>query len=209
MKRLLCAMATIAFLTGPVASAQPDPQHGQQQDQHGRDNRQADNRQAGQQQAAQRQNVQRQNVQRQAVNRNIANRQAYQRETVNRQTANRQAYQRQSNQQQANQRQAYRQQAYQRQVQNNRYNNAANNNRRAYNNGVRRGWAENRGNAYRWQSGERMGYDDWYNAPRVTYWRHHLRRPPYGYEWRRYDDRYVLVAVTTGLIASVILMSGR
>jgi Ni/Co efflux regulator RcnB len=54
-----------------------------------------------------------------------------------------------------------------------------------------------------------MGYYDRYYAPRVNYRRYNLRRPPYGYEWRRYDDRYVLVAVTTGLIMSVILDAAR
>ena len=72
-----------------------------------------------------------------------------------------------------------------------------------------RGWAQDRGNTYRWSEGERMGYNDWYYAPRVSYRRHHLRRPPYGYQWRRYDDRYVLVAISTGLIISVILDAAR
>jgi Ni/Co efflux regulator RcnB len=36
-----------------------------------------------------------------------------------------------------------------------------------------------------------------------------LRQPPRGYEWRRNNDRFILVAVTTGLIMSVILSSGR
>ena len=77
------------------------------------------------------------------------------------------------------------------------------------NNGIHRGWAQDRGNGYRWAEGERMGYNDWYYAPRVSYRRYNLRRPPYGYEWRRYSDRYVLVAITTGLIMSVILDAGR
>ena len=29
--------------------------------------------------------------------------------------------------------------------------------------------------------------------------------PTYGYEWRRVDDNYVLAAVATGLIASIII----
>jgi Ni/Co efflux regulator RcnB len=80
---------------------------------------------------------------------------------------------------------------------------------RYQNNGVHRGWGRDRGNTYQWRRGERMGYNDWYSAPRVDYRRYRLRRPPYGYEWRQYNDRYVLVAISTGLIMSVILNSGR
>ena len=50
---------------------------------------------------------------------------------------------------------------------------------------------------------------DWHNAERVDYRRYRLRQPPRGYEWRRDDDRFVLVAVTTGVIMSVILRNGR
>lgn len=41
------------------------------------------------------------------------------------------------------------------------------------------------------------------------YKRHGLKRPPKGHEWRKVDDRYVLVAVATGLITSVILANNR
>ncbi|MEE7567174.1 RcnB family protein, partial [Xanthomonas sp. Kuri4-3] len=30
------------------------------------------------------------------------------------------------------------------------------------------------------------------------------KRPPRGHEWRRVDNQYVLIAVATGVIASVI-----
>lgn len=36
------------------------------------------------------------------------------------------------------------------------------------------------------------------------YRRHGLKKPPRGHEWRKVDDRYVLIAVATGLITSVI-----
>ena len=39
------------------------------------------------------------------------------------------------------------------------------------------------------------------------YARHGLRKPPRGHEWRKVDDRYVLIAVTTGISASVIAAS--
>jgi Ni/Co efflux regulator RcnB len=168
MKRLLCAMATIALLVSPVATAQPDKHRGQQHEQSARDNHQGNNRRA---------------VNRQAVNRRMDQRRAAQRQAVNR------GY----NAGYAN---------------GSRINRGYADPRRYANNGYHRGWNRDRGNTYRWQRGQRMGYNDWYYAPRVSYSRHHLRRPPYGYQWRQYDDRYVLVSVATGLIASVILFNG-
>ncbi|WP_184620096.1 RcnB family protein [Xanthomonas sp. 3058] len=38
----------------------------------------------------------------------------------------------------------------------------------------------------------------------ADYRRHHLKQPPRGHEWRRVDNQYVLIAVATGLIASVV-----
>ncbi len=73
----------------------------------------------------------------------------------------------------------------------------------------RPGWARDRGDVYRWQRGERMGYNDWNRAERIDYRRHHLRKPPRGYEWRRSNDQYVLAAVATGVITAIILNSGR
>jgi Ni/Co efflux regulator RcnB len=75
--------------------------------------------------------------------------------------------------------------------------------------GRHHGWGQDRGNHYGWGRGQRMGYNDWNNARRVDYRRYHLRQPPRGYEWRRNDDRFILAAVGTGLILSVILSSGR
>ncbi len=54
-----------------------------------------------------------------------------------------------------------------------------------------------------------MGYNDWNNASRLDYRAHHLRHPPRGYEWREVNGRYVLAAVATGVIASIILNGGR
>lgn len=39
----------------------------------------------------------------------------------------------------------------------------------------------------------------------ADYKRHGLKRPPRGHEWRKVDDRYVLIAVATGLISSVVV----
>lgn len=61
-------------------------------------------------------------------------------------------------------------------------------------------------------SWRRGGYVSRYDYDRgyVVDYRYHrgLYRPPYGYEWRRVDNNYVLVALTTGLIASIILDGG-
>jgi Ni/Co efflux regulator RcnB len=56
-----------------------------------------------------------------------------------------------------------------------------------------------------WSRGDRLGY--WGNRYVVVdYRQHHLKSPPRGYHWVQ-DDRgdFILAAVATGLIASVIL----
>ena len=58
----------------------------------------------------------------------------------------------------------------------------------------------------RWQRGQRL--DARYRDNRYyvsDYRRHGLRAPPRGYRWQRVDDRFLLTAVATGLIASVII----
>ncbi|MGR4862423.1 RcnB family protein [Caulobacter sp. LARHSG274] len=58
----------------------------------------------------------------------------------------------------------------------------------------------------RWERGQRLDarYRD--NRYYVSDWRRHgLRAPPRGYRWQRVDDRYILAAVATGLIMSVII----
>lgn len=75
--------------------------------------------------------------------------------------------------------------------------------------GQHRGWGRDRGNNARWGRGQQMGYNDWRNARQVDYRRHNLRQPPRGYEWRRTNDRYVMAAVATGMIISVILVRAR
>jgi Ni/Co efflux regulator RcnB len=76
-------------------------------------------------------------------------------------------------------------------------------------NGRHRSWGRNRGHNYHWHRGQQMGYNDWNSARRIDYRRYHLRQPPRGYEWRRNNDRFLLVAVATGVIMSVILSGGR
>jgi Ni/Co efflux regulator RcnB len=58
-----------------------------------------------------------------------------------------------------------------------------------------------------WRRGYRMNHDEWARGERVDWRTHHLRTPPRGYEWREADGNYVLAAVATGLIASVIAAS--
>ena len=55
-----------------------------------------------------------------------------------------------------------------------------------------------------WRRGHRMRHEDWSRGERVDWRRHHLRHPPRGYEWREVDGNYVMAAVATGLIASII-----
>jgi Ni/Co efflux regulator RcnB len=72
------------------------------------------------------------------------------------------------------------------------------------------GWGHDHGSdGHQWGRGERMGYNDWNNAPQVDYRQHHLRRPPYGYEWRESNGQYVMAAIATGLVASIIINSNR
>jgi len=62
------------------------------------------------------------------------------------------------------------------------------------------------GHGHRWARGQRMP-SSWYQDRNhyVDYRSHHLRAPPRGYRWVRTDDNnFALVALTTGLIASII-----
>jgi len=77
-------------------------------------------------------------------------------------------------------------------------------NHRGYDRGYHNGWRDRSD----WRRGGYVSYNDWHRGYYVDYRRHRLSRPPYGYEWRRVDNNYVLAAVATGLIASVILNSG-
>jgi len=58
-----------------------------------------------------------------------------------------------------------------------------------------------------WTRGARMNHDDWARGERIDYRRYHLNGPPNGYEWRRVDGNYVMAAVATGLIATVVVAS--
>ncbi len=58
-----------------------------------------------------------------------------------------------------------------------------------------------------WRKGAKMRDEDWKRGEQVDYRERHLRAPPPGYEWREVDGNYVLAAVATGVIASVIAAS--
>ena len=58
-----------------------------------------------------------------------------------------------------------------------------------------------------WKKGYHMQHDDWARAQRIDYRQYHLNAPPRGYEWRSVDGNYVLAAVATGVIASVVVAS--
>jgi Ni/Co efflux regulator RcnB len=67
---------------------------------------------------------------------------------------------------------------------------------------------DNGGGHHDWRRGQRISHDEWNHYQRVDWRRHHLRQPPRGYEWRQSNDgKYVLAAVATGLIASIIANS--
>jgi Ni/Co efflux regulator RcnB len=55
-----------------------------------------------------------------------------------------------------------------------------------------------------WKKGAKMRDEDWKRGEHIDYRERHLRAPPRGYEWRTVDGNYVLAAVATGVIASVV-----
>jgi Ni/Co efflux regulator RcnB len=58
-----------------------------------------------------------------------------------------------------------------------------------------------------WRKGAKIQDQDWKRGEQVDYRQRHLRAPPNGYEWRMVDGNYVLAAVATGVIASVVAAS--
>jgi len=58
-----------------------------------------------------------------------------------------------------------------------------------------------------WKKGAKIRKEDWDRGKAVEYKAHHLKAPTRGYEWRQVDGNYVLAAVATGVIASVIAAS--
>jgi Ni/Co efflux regulator RcnB len=58
-----------------------------------------------------------------------------------------------------------------------------------------------------WRKGYHLRNEDWSRGERIDYRTYHLRHPKHGYEWREVDGNYVLAAVATGVIASVVIAS--
>jgi Ni/Co efflux regulator RcnB len=58
-----------------------------------------------------------------------------------------------------------------------------------------------------WKKGAHIRNEDWNRGEHIDYRHYHLRKPPHGYEWREVDGNYVLAAVATGVIASVVVAS--
>ncbi len=55
----------------------------------------------------------------------------------------------------------------------------------------------------RWGKGQRMS--DWRNRQAVRdYHRHGLRKPGRGQQWIKVDNNYILISVTSGIIASIL-----
>ncbi len=70
----------------------------------------------------------------------------------------------------------------------------------------RREAREDRREYRRWARGQRLDARYRGNGYYVSdYRRYGLRAPPRGYRWHHVNDQYVLAAVATGLIASVII----
>jgi Ni/Co efflux regulator RcnB len=61
-------------------------------------------------------------------------------------------------------------------------------------------------NGHHWGRGQRMPREYYQDRSHyVDYRTYHLRRPPSGYRWVRTDDNnYAMVAIASGLIASII-----
>jgi len=60
-----------------------------------------------------------------------------------------------------------------------------------------------------WKKGYHMNHDDWNRGEKVDYRTNHLSAPRSGYEWREVDGNYVMAAVATGVIASVVAASAH
>jgi Ni/Co efflux regulator RcnB len=69
--------------------------------------------------------------------------------------------------------------------------------------------SDQRAEGHHWGRGERMPAEYYRDSSHyVDYRTYHLRRPPHGYRWVRTDDNnFALVAITSGLIASIIAAS--
>jgi Ni/Co efflux regulator RcnB len=78
--------------------------------------------------------------------------------------------------------------------------------RYGYRDGGYRGQGRGVGPSHSWYRGDRMPYEYRTRHYVVDDWRgHHLYAPPRGYQWVQSGGDYLLVAVATGIIASILL----
>ena len=57
----------------------------------------------------------------------------------------------------------------------------------------------------KWAKGQRLPSEYRTRGYYVDYRRHHLRAPPRGYQWVQVNNDYMMIALATGLIASIII----
>jgi Ni/Co efflux regulator RcnB len=75
-----------------------------------------------------------------------------------------------------------------------------------YRDGGYRGQGRGTGPSHSWYRGDRVPYQYRSHNYVVDDWRgHHLYAPPRGYQWVQSGGDYLLVAVATGIIASILL----
>jgi Ni/Co efflux regulator RcnB len=75
-----------------------------------------------------------------------------------------------------------------------------------YRDGGYRGHGRGVGPSHSWYRGDRLPYEYRTHHYVVDDWRgHHLYAPPRGYQWVQSGGDYLLVAVATGIIASILL----
>jgi Ni/Co efflux regulator RcnB len=76
-------------------------------------------------------------------------------------------------------------------------------------NGLHKGWYKDERGAgadQRWHRGDRLPMEYRHRNYVVDDWRgHHLSAPPRGYYWVQNGNDYLLVAITTGVIAQLLL----
>ena len=58
-----------------------------------------------------------------------------------------------------------------------------------------------------WKKGYHMRHEDWDRGTKIDYRHYHLHEPPHGYEWREVDGNYVMAAVATGVISTIVAAS--
>jgi Ni/Co efflux regulator RcnB len=76
-------------------------------------------------------------------------------------------------------------------------------------NGLHKGWYKDEHGAgpdQRWHRGDRLPIEYRHRSYVVDDWRgHHLNAPPRGYYWVQNGNDYLLIAITSGVIAQLIL----